>query len=70
MTTQEVFLALVPVSSSVLSPYPWPCTGQHTDTAISELETNGAHRNAGLVPSGKAASAKPWKDSHKASDTL
>lgn len=50
MTTQEVFLALVTVSSSVLSLCLWPRSPAQTLTFL-ELELNGAHKEMlGLLP--------------------
>lgn len=53
MTTQEVFLALVTVSSSVLSLCLWPRSPAQTLTFL-ELELYGAQKEVlGLLPQGK-----------------
>lgn len=70
MTAQEVFLARVTVSSSILSCCLWPHspTGQHTNTGISRAGDKWcSERGAGFVPSGKAAS---WKVSDESNETL
>lgn len=53
MTTQEVFLALFTVSSSVNSLCFWPRSPTQTLTFL-ELEINGAQKEVlGLFPQGK-----------------
>lgn len=75
MTTQEVLLALVTVGGSVLARclrplWPRSPTGQRRspDTCTAGDE-RCSERGGGCVPSGRAASAEPWKDSHE-SNTL